>query len=68
MLWAAAYDAALRLVGDSGLGAGPLVLAGAGATVIALEFGIRREREPRSQAPVAAGGSRALSRRLAADG
>jgi serine/threonine-protein kinase len=68
VLWAAAYDAALRLVGDSGLGAGPLVLAGAGATVIALEFGIRREREPRSQAPVAPGGGRALSRRLAAGG
>lgn len=42
MLWAAAVDAALSLVGNGALGGHPVVVVGAAAAAVAIEFGLAR--------------------------
>ena len=66
LLWAASYDAALRLVaGGGGPGATPLLLAGAGAAVVAVEFLLLRDPDPERASGAEPSGRRALSGRLA---
>ena len=44
MLWAAATDAAISLVGDGDLGGRPLAVAAAAGLAVVLEYGPRRAR------------------------
>ncbi len=69
MLWAAATDAAVSLVGDGDLGGRPLAVAAAAALAVVLEYGPRRARagdHPRPADPVHGRGvaRRRLSGRL----
>jgi serine/threonine-protein kinase len=63
MLWAAAVDGALAVVGDGTLGQSPSGLVIAALTAVALEFGLVRGVVERR--PVATARARALSGRLA---
>ena len=51
MLWAAALNAALSLVGDGSLAGSPIIIVGTAAVAVAVEFGVVRARaddDPRS--------------------
>jgi hypothetical protein len=61
MLWAAAVDAALTLVGNGALGGHPAGVVAAAAAAVALEFGLRR---PQAGAGHERGGRQPLRRRL----
>jgi serine/threonine-protein kinase len=63
MLWAAAVDGALALVGDGALGGSPSGVVIAALAAVALEFGLVRGVAERR--PVATARARALSGRLA---
>jgi eukaryotic-like serine/threonine-protein kinase len=61
MLWAAAVDAALSLVGNGALGGRPVGVVAAAALAVGIEFGLVRGRLPVWQAPRSANGSRPLT-------
>jgi hypothetical protein len=53
MLWAAATNAALALVGDGSLANRPIGLVATAAVAVALEFGLRRQRSNDDEAVTA---------------
>jgi hypothetical protein len=61
MLWAAATDAGLALVGNGTLGGNPLGVVVAAALAVTIEFALRRARESPFRAPRGAEGSRPLT-------
>ena len=53
MIWAAAIDASLSLVGDGALGAQPVGVLLAAAAAVAIEFGVLRGAPEPPAAPAA---------------
>jgi hypothetical protein len=53
MLWAAAVNAALALVGDGSLANRPIGIVAAAAVAVAVEFGVLRSRETTADEPTA---------------
>ncbi len=61
MVWAAAVDGALSLVGNGALGGHPAGVVAASAIAVALEFALLRAERPLARAPARANGSRPLT-------